>query len=87
MSEESPKFLTYLGQFLSELGRIFGKAMTHCVIYRTGGTENFIWHRSVAMTSDEAIQVQRDLSQMGYRSHIERYQRSLAAGLPETYWG
>ena len=59
--------------------------MTHCVIYRTGGTENFTWHRSVAMTSDEAIQVQRDLARMGYRAHIERYRRSLAVGLPETY--
>ena len=56
-----------------------------CVVYRTGGTDNFTWHRSVAMTPDEAIQVQRDMELMGYRSHIEHYQRSLAVGLPDTY--
>ena len=56
-----------------------------CVVYRTGGTKNFTWHRSIAMTSDEAIQVQRDMARMGYRSHIEHYARSVAIGLPETY--
>ena len=58
---------------------------SHCVVYRTGGTENFTWHRSVAMTAGEARQVQRDLARMGYRSHIEHYARSVAIGLPETY--
>lgn len=37
------------------------------------------------MTSDEVIQVQRDLVRMGYRCHIEHYQRSVKIGLPETY--
>ena len=56
-----------------------------CVVYRTGGTETFIWHRSVAMSHDEAKRVQRDLARMGYRCHVEQYQRSINVGLPETY--
>mgnify|MGYP001607777856 CR=1 FL=1 len=52
--------------------------MTHCVVYRTGGTEKFTWHRSIAMTADTAIQAQRDMAHMGYRSHIELYKRSLS---------
>ena len=56
-----------------------------CVVYRTGGTDNFTWRRSVAMTPDEAIHVQRDMARMGYHSHIEFFARSMAVGLPETY--
>ena len=61
------------------------KPNSHCVVYRTGGTENFGWHRSLAMSREEA-QKARDVSErMGYAAHVENYERSLAIGLPETY--
>lgn len=55
------------------------------VIYRTGGTENYSWHRSVRMDRAHAEQVNRDMVRMGYRSLIERADRSDTVGLPETF--
>ena len=28
-----------------------------CVVYRMGGTDNFTWHRSVAMPKEQAVDV------------------------------
>lgn len=61
--------------------------MTHlyCVVYRVGGTENFAWRRSLAMPREQAEQACRDTERMGYRALIERFDRSMAIGLPDTY--
>lgn len=56
-----------------------------CVVYRTGGVENFQWHRTLAMTEEEVIEALRSVGTMGYVCHIERYFASLAIGLPKTY--
>lgn len=58
---------------------------SHCVIYRTGGTHNFQWHRSAAMSKAEAQKAQEATVRMGYPAHVESYPRSLAIGLPKTF--
>lgn len=56
-----------------------------CVIYRTGGTENFKWHRTLAMQAEEAWDVFVAMIRLGYVGHVEDYFASLAVGLPETF--
>lgn len=56
-----------------------------CVIYRTGGTANFQWQRSCAMSEQEAIHARAETERMGYPAMIARYSQSVAIGLPETY--
>jgi hypothetical protein len=61
--------------------------MTHlyCVVYRTGGTDNFQWHRSSAMLKAEAERSKRETERKGYKALVERYDRSINIGLPEGY--
>jgi hypothetical protein len=56
-----------------------------CVIYRTGGTRNFKWHRSLAMPRQEAEAAAESVRRMGYVAHIEHFNLSISVGLPETY--
>lgn len=56
-----------------------------CVIYRTGGTHNHKWHRSLAMTRSEGDTALQEVLDMGYAAHVENYFASVAIGLPETY--
>lgn len=56
-----------------------------CVVFRTGGTINFKWHRSLAMPKDEAEASAEATRRQGYVAHIEHYNLSLSVGLPETY--
>jgi len=55
------------------------------VIYRTGGTDNFKWHRTLPMKRDEAIKAQEDTEKMGYKCFIAEKESSDKIGLPETY--
>lgn len=57
----------------------------HCVVYRTGGTDNFAWHRTSAMTEKEANACRPEVERMGYKAMVVRYSTSLSIGLPETY--
>jgi hypothetical protein len=58
----------------------------YCVIYRTGGTERFAWHRTIAFeTRAEAVNTLNELRAAGYSGHVERHGPSLRIGLPETY--
>ncbi len=57
----------------------------YCVVYRTGGRENFSWNRSVAMTREQAKTTADTTERMGYPVHIENYNRSLTIGLPSGY--
>ena len=61
------------------------KPNSHCVVYRTGGTVNFQWHRSLAMSRSEAEASAEAQRRMGREARTEDYQRSLAIGLPETF--
>jgi hypothetical protein len=59
---------------------------TFCVVFRTGGTINYQWHRTVAFTTlAEAELVAEETRRMGYVAHVENYSMSLSVGLPETY--
>lgn len=57
-----------------------------CVVFRTGGTLNFQWRRSVAFTTlAEAEATAEAVRIMGYVAHVEHHGLSLSVGLPETY--
>lgn len=62
-------------------------ATIYCVVYRTGGTENFRWHRTLAtLNQQQAIQLRANLLRAGYKALAPQdYKRSMAVGLPETY--
>jgi hypothetical protein len=56
------------------------------VIYRTGGTENYRWHRVLAtFTRDEAATKAEDLARMGYPALVHNAARLDAIGLPDTF--
>ena len=58
-----------------------------CVVYRTGGTVNFKWNRSVAVDSKEAAEaVALTVERMGYPAKIVDYHLSMSIGLPETFY-
>jgi hypothetical protein len=61
------------------------RKVTHCVVYRTGGTDNFKWHRTVAATKNGAMEMKSNVERMGYFAMITNYNQSLAIGLPEGY--
>lgn len=57
----------------------------YCVVYRTGGTANFKWHRSLAMTREEADSSKKELERMGYRAMVVSHLLSISIGLPDTF--
>jgi hypothetical protein len=58
----------------------------YCVVYRTGGTERFQWHRTVAILDfDDAVECMRNTMHMGFTCVVEDYDMSMAIGLPDTY--
>jgi hypothetical protein len=61
------------------------KVVMFCVIYRTGGRENFAWNRSAADTKEGTLQRLRDVRKQGYHAFMDKYESSIAIGLPETY--
>lgn len=61
------------------------KMSNFCVVYRTGGRENFVWHRSIAGNRQETIERLESVRRQGYKAFLEHYDRSLRIGLPETY--
>ena len=57
---------------------------TYCIVYRTGGTENGQYHRSIPYDSeDEARKALAETRNMGYWAVLEDYNRSVAIGLPD----
>ena len=57
-----------------------------CVVYRTGGTENFQWKRTNAYATEfEANSVQESIEEMGYKAMVVPYGISTQRGLPDTY--
>lgn len=59
----------------------------HCVVFRKGGTDNFTWHRSLAMTKVAAVTTAATCREMGYAAYVTNYAQSLSIGLPEGYNG
>lgn len=60
-------------------------ATLYCVVFRTGGTENFRWHRSLPASHAAANTVYERTCHMGYRAYLVQYDMSLAIGLPDTF--
>lgn len=58
-----------------------------CVVYRTGGTENFEWHRTLAMSREAADGSKEAIERGGRRAMVFRYSQSVKIGLPTTYAG
>jgi len=58
----------------------------YCVVYRTGGNDNFKWKRSLGMGLIDASECRLKLIKMGYHAlYPQDYEQSIALGLPETY--
>ena len=56
------------------------------IIYRTGGTENFQWHKSIAyLSKEEAAVSMKELERMGYAALMHTTRLLESIGLPETY--
>jgi hypothetical protein len=59
---------------------------TWILIYRTGGTENFKWHRTHEFYSfDEALEAKVLIEKRGYKTLIHDTGYLNEIGLPETY--
>ena len=56
-----------------------------CIVFRTGGTENFQWHRSLSLTEDDAMITLIMVRRMGYCAYNVSYDLSINIGLPETF--
>lgn len=59
--------------------------ITYCIVYRTGGPENFKWYRTHPMTYHDAKRKCDSVLRQSYLAHVEEYEESMSAGLPETY--
>ena len=56
------------------------------VVYRTGGTDNFQWHRSLPyLTRKEADESKAESERMGYPCMVEDYHLSMSIGVPDTF--
>jgi hypothetical protein len=59
---------------------------TFTVIYRTGGTVNFKWHKAFPVeTATEAEALRQSTERMGYKALTHRTSELNKIGLPETY--
>lgn len=60
---------------------------TLTVIYRTGGTENFKWHKVFTLfpKPDAAIETAEQIRKMGYPTMIFETKKLESIGMPETY--
>ena len=54
-------------------------------VYRTGGTDNFSWHRVGPTTREIATADAEIIRRGGRRAYVMEYAMSLAIGLPETF--
>lgn len=55
------------------------------VIWRSGGTLNAKWHRTMSMPYSQAIETRKDVEKAGYKAIITEKSISDAIGLPEGY--
>ena len=57
------------------------------VIYRTGGTENFQWHKVATVFTSRLLACDKadELIKMGYPAIIHDADRLSSIGLPETF--
>ena len=55
------------------------------VVFRTGGTDNFTWRRTSAMSKAEAVDTAADVTRGGRPAFVERADVSESVGLPDTF--
>jgi hypothetical protein len=55
------------------------------VVFRTGGSVNFRWHRTMPMSQAEAVQAAAEIRRGGRPAHPVRADWSASIGLPETF--
>lgn len=61
-------------------------AKMYCVVFRTGGTENFRWQRTLALHLREtAEQTAEACRRAGHPAYVEDWHLSLSIGLPDTF--
>ena len=60
-------------------------ANLYCVVWRSGGTANFKWHRTTAESREDAIQAHVAIQLGGRVGYVVRYKDSMAIGLPDTF--
>lgn len=59
------------------------QAETFTVVYRTGGTENCVWKRSLTVVkSVEAIAIKESLERAGYKALIHKTSQLDKLGMP-----
>lgn len=57
-----------------------------CVVYRTGGTENFQWHRTLPVGTRAAANKQAaEIRAAGRVAMVFNFGLSMIVGLPETF--
>ena len=61
------------------------KQELYYVIYRTGGTQNVQWHRTLAMFKVEAEQARAEVERGGRKAIVVNKSLSDAIGLPTGY--
>lgn len=57
----------------------------YCAVYRNGGRDNFVWHRTFAMSHADAMKSVEEIEKVGRAAYLVDYNQSVALGLPETY--
>jgi hypothetical protein len=77
--KKSCKFGRYARNVIVSTNNLF------CVVYRTGGTINFEWQRTLPTSKAEAELAAGEIRRMGFVAHIENYNLSVSVGLPESY--
>jgi hypothetical protein len=58
---------------------------TYTVIYRTGGTENFRWLKTLPMQRHEALAAKAEIERGGRAARMHKTSLLESIGLPETY--
>jgi hypothetical protein len=61
------------------------KSKMFVVVYRTGGTDNFKWTYTLAMSKSDAIIAAQDMRRGGYKCYVYAYEELLTIGVPDTY--
>lgn len=56
-----------------------------CVIYRTGDRAKFTWNRSPSLDRERTLRQVDAFRARGYKAFMEKYDSSMAIGLPDTY--
>jgi hypothetical protein len=57
----------------------------YCAVYRTGGTDNFVWKNTVCESRIKAAKTAEELRRMGYKTYVYKWSDLLTVGHPNSY--